>query len=88
MDHLKRVMLDMIQSRFPLEPTPISEDLQTIRLPLGFLSLRLDNWRAPKVRKVNVMRTTVKLPRLTSWPWRYTLTISMTYRCWQSIFHA
>lgn len=64
MDRLKNSMLAMIQERYPLEPTPIPEDLRTIRLPLGFVTIGLDNWRAPKVRKVNVMRSTVKLPRL------------------------
>jgi hypothetical protein len=64
MDQLKNVMLEMIRSRYPLEPTPIPDDLQNIRLPLGFLTLRLNNWRAPKIRKVNVMRSTIKLPRL------------------------
>jgi 15,16-dihydrobiliverdin:ferredoxin oxidoreductase len=64
MDQLKDKMLAMIQGRYPLEPTPIPEDLRLIRLPLGFMTLQLDNWRAPKVRKVNVMRSKVKLPRL------------------------
>ena len=54
----------MIQERYSLEPTPIPEDLRAIRLPLGFVTIGLDNWRAPKVRKVNVMRSAVKLPRL------------------------
>ena len=56
MDQLKDTMLAMIQERYPMEPTPVPDDLQTIRLPLGFLTMRLDNWRAPKIRKVNVMR--------------------------------
>jgi len=64
MDQLKDTMLDMIQQRYPLEPTPVPDDLQKIRLPLGFLSMQLYNWRAPKIRKVNVMRSTVKFPRL------------------------
>ncbi len=64
MDHLKDAMLAMIRERYPLEPTFVPEDLRHIRLPLGFMTLRLDNWRAPKVRKVNVMRSSVKLPRL------------------------
>jgi len=64
MEELKNTMLEMIQERYPLEPTPVPEDLQTIRLPLGFLSLHLNNWRASKIRKVNVMRSTVKFPRL------------------------
>ena len=64
MEQLKNRMLAMIQERYPLEPTPVPEDLRTIRLPLGFVTIGLDNWRAPKVRKVNVMRSTVKLPRL------------------------
>ncbi len=64
MDQLKDSMLAMIQQRYPLEPTPVPDDLRLIRLPLGFMTLRLDNWRAPRVRKVNVMRSSVKLPRL------------------------
>lgn len=64
MDQLKDTMLAMIQERYPLEPTPVPEDVRSIRLPLGFMTLKLDNWRAPKVRKVNVMRSSVKFPRL------------------------
>jgi len=64
MDQPRKNMLDMIQQRYALSPTPVPEDLQTIRLPLGFLALQLYNWRAPKIRKVNVMRSTVKFPRL------------------------
>jgi 15,16-dihydrobiliverdin:ferredoxin oxidoreductase len=64
MDQLKNTMLAMIQERYPLEPTFVPEDLREIRLPLGFMTLQLDNWRAPRVRKVNVMCSKVKLPRL------------------------
>jgi len=64
MDHLIDSMLALIQDRYPLEPTAVPEDLREIRLPLGFMTLRLNNWRAPKVRKVNTMRSNVKLPRL------------------------
>ena len=64
MEQLKKRMLEMIQQRYPLEPTPVPEDLRDIRLPLGFVTLQLYNWRTAKVRKVNVMRSAVKLPRL------------------------
>jgi len=64
MDQLKDIMLTTIQDRYPLEPTFVPDDLRSIRLPLGFMTLQLNNWRASKVRKVNVMRSSVKLPRL------------------------
>lgn len=64
MEDLKNTMLEMIRERYPLEPTPVPDDLSTIRLPLGVVTLQLDNWRAPKVRKVNVMRSAVKVPHL------------------------
>jgi len=64
MDHFIDSMIAMVQARYPLEPTPVPDDLREIRLPLGFMTLRLNNWRAPKVRKVNTMRSNVKLPRL------------------------
>jgi hypothetical protein len=64
MEQFKNTMLEMIQERYPLEETPVPEDLRDIRLPLGFITLQLYNWRTAKVRKVNVMRSAVKLPRL------------------------
>ena len=38
-------MLEMIQERYSLEVIPVPEDLRMIRLPLGFVTLQLDNWR-------------------------------------------
>lgn len=64
MEQLKNTMLEMIQERYPLEVTPVPEDLRDIRLPLGFVKMQLYNWRASKIRKVNIMRSAVKLPRL------------------------
>ena len=39
MEQLKNTMLEMIQERYPLEPTPVPEDLRAIRLPLGFVTI-------------------------------------------------
>jgi hypothetical protein len=64
MDELKQKMLDMIGPRYPLEPLPVAEDLQEIRLPLGYLKMNLYNWRTNKVRKVNIMRSAIKVPKL------------------------
>jgi 15,16-dihydrobiliverdin:ferredoxin oxidoreductase len=64
MEQLQKKMLEMIQERYPLEPTHVPDDLRVIHLPLGFMKMQLDNWRTEKVRKVNVMRSKVKLPRL------------------------
>ncbi len=64
MDQLKQDMLDMIEPRYPLEPTPIDDDLREIRLPLGYLKMNLFNWRTRKVRKVNMMRSSILVPKL------------------------
>ena len=44
-EQLKNRMLEMIQERYSLEVIPVPEDLRMIRLPLGFVTLQLDNWR-------------------------------------------
>lgn len=64
MDTLKDTLLEQLRRRSSLEPTPIAPDLQDIRLPLGFLKMRLDNWKTARVRKVNMMRCTVVVPKL------------------------
>ena len=64
MEALKAKMLRDLENRYSLEPTPIDDDLREIKLPLGLMKLNLFNWRMEKVRKVNIMRTSVKMPSL------------------------
>lgn len=64
MNTLKDTLLEQLRRRAALEPTPIAPDLQDIRLPMGFLKMRLDNWKTTRVRKVNMMRCTVVVPKL------------------------
>ncbi len=64
MEDLENRILNQLESRYHLEPLPISEELREIKLPLGYLKLNMRNWRMGKVRKISVMRCTVLLPRL------------------------
>jgi hypothetical protein len=64
MEALNNRIMDQLESRYALEPLPIDEDLREIKLPLGYMKMNLYNWSMEKVRKVNVMRTSVKMPNL------------------------
>jgi len=64
MEALKNRIMDHLESRYALEPLPIDEDLREIKLPLGYMKMNLYNWSMEKVRKVNVMRSSVKMPSL------------------------
>ena len=64
MDKLHQEILARIGSRYPLEPLPVPEEVREIKRPLGLLTLNMYNWRAPKLRKVSVMRGSVRVPEL------------------------
>jgi len=64
MEELKNKIVSHLESRYGLEPTFIPEELREIRLPLGVFKMYMYNWRMEKVRKISVMRTTVRIPRL------------------------
>jgi hypothetical protein len=64
MEALKNKIMDHLESRYALEPLPIAQDLREIKLPLGYMKMNLYNWSMEKVRKVNVMRSSVKMPSL------------------------
>ncbi len=64
MEALAKKMLDHLEARYKLEPLPIDDDLKEIKLPLGYMKMNLYNWSMEKVRKVNVMRSRVKIPNL------------------------
>lgn len=64
MEALKNKLLSHLEDRYTLQPTPISQDLQTIKRFLGTFRMNLYNWRFEKVRKVSMMRCTIRIPHL------------------------
>ncbi len=64
MEQLKSEMLSILKDRYALTSTPVPDDLREIRLPLGALVLNMYNWRMDRVRKISVMRTSIKIPKL------------------------
>ena len=64
MEALAKKILDHLEGRYKLEPLPIDDDLKEIKLPLGYMKMNLYNWSMEKVRKVNVMRSRIKIPSL------------------------
>lgn len=64
MDELKNKMVSHLEGRYMLQPIPIPEDLTKIKRFFGMFQLNLFNWRFEKVRKVNMMRCTVRVPHL------------------------
>lgn len=64
METLGNEMLAHLESRYRLEPIPVPEDLKGIKRFLGLLKLNLYNWKMEKVRKVSVMRLSLRIPHL------------------------
>jgi hypothetical protein len=64
MEALHNRIMDQLESRYALAPLPIDDDLREIKLPLGYMKMNLYNWGMEKVRKINVMRSRVKIPSL------------------------
>ena len=64
MEELKSRILSHLGKRYTLQPTPIPEDLKEIKRFLGMFRLNMYNWSFEKVRKVSMMRCTVRVPHL------------------------
>jgi 15,16-dihydrobiliverdin:ferredoxin oxidoreductase len=52
MDEFLEMALKQIEKKFPIEPIPLPEELQRIKLPLGLIDLQCYNWKAAKMRKI------------------------------------
>ena len=64
MEELFRQMMTMLEEQGDLQPLPIADDLRQIRRPLGMINLNMYNWEMEKVRKISVMRATMRIPTL------------------------
>ncbi len=64
MDNLKNKIMSHLESRYTLEPLPVPEDLKEIKRFLGVFKLNMYNWKMEKVRKISVMRCSVRVPGL------------------------
>ena len=64
MEELKNRILSHLEGRYTLQPTSIPEDLKEIKRFWGMFRLNMFNWRLEKVRKVSIMRCTVRVPHL------------------------
>jgi hypothetical protein len=64
MEELKNRILSHLEGRYTLQPTSIPEDLKEIKRFWGMFQLNMYNWRLEKVRKVSIMRCTVRVPHL------------------------
>lgn len=64
MDNLKNKILSKLESGYTLEPLPVPDDLKEIKRFLGVFKLNMYNWKMEKVRKISVMRCSVRVPGL------------------------
>lgn len=64
MNALKNSILSDLESRYILKPLAVPEDLKEIKRFLGVFQMNLYNWEMDKVRKINIMRCSVKVPGL------------------------
>ena len=64
MDELKKKIMTQLKSRYTLEQTFVPEDLKEIKRFLGAFKLNVYNWKMEKVRKISVMRCSVRIPSL------------------------
>ena len=64
MDELKKKIMSQLESRYTLEQTFVPDDLKEIKRFLGVFKLNMYNWKMEKVRKISVMRCSVRVPGL------------------------
>jgi 15,16-dihydrobiliverdin:ferredoxin oxidoreductase len=64
MDKLKNKIISHLESRYTLDPLPVPDDLKEIKRFLGVFKLNMYNWKMEKVRKISVMRCSVRVPGL------------------------
>ena len=64
MDELKKKIMSQLESRYALEQTFVPDDLKEIKRFLGVFKLNMYNWKMEKVRKISVMRCSVRVPGL------------------------
>jgi len=64
METLKNNILSQLESRYTIEPIPVPEDLKEIKRFLGVFKLNMYNWKMEKIRKISIMRCSVKVPGL------------------------
>ncbi|MCK5513836.1 MAG: hypothetical protein KAJ00_05005 [Deltaproteobacteria bacterium] len=64
MEELKNRILSHLEGKYTLRPTSIPKDLKEIKRFLGIFQLNMYNWRLEKVRKISMMRCTVRVPHL------------------------
>jgi hypothetical protein len=64
MDNLKNKIMAHLESRYTIEPLPVPDDLKEIKRFLGVFKLNMYNWKMEKVRKISVMRCSVRVPGL------------------------
>ncbi|MBW2553526.1 MAG: hypothetical protein KAS98_00920 [Deltaproteobacteria bacterium] len=64
MEELKNRILSHLEGKYTLRPTSIPKDLKEIKRFWGIFQLNMYNWRLEKVRKISMMRCTVRVPHL------------------------
>jgi hypothetical protein len=64
MEALKNKIISHLEERYDLEPMFIPEDLREIKRFLGVFRLNMYNWRMEKVKKISIMRCSVRIPAL------------------------
>lgn len=64
METLRNEIISLLESRYTLEPTPVPEDLREINRLMGLMKINMYNWKMEKVRKISIMRLSVRVPQL------------------------
>ncbi len=64
MENLKNKIMAHLEARYTLDPISVPDDLKEIKRFLGVFKLNMYNWKMEKVRKISVMRCSVRVPGL------------------------
>jgi len=64
LEKLKNKIMSHLESRYTLETLSVPDDLKEIKRFLGVFKLNMYNWKMEKVRKISVMRCSVRVPSL------------------------
>ncbi len=64
MESLYLRILQHLEDKYELEPLAVPEDVREIKRLGGAFKLNMYNWRMEKIRKISIMRCSIRIPKL------------------------
>ena len=64
MENVYNKILQHLEKKYELEPLAVPKDVREIRRLAGTFKLNMYNWRMEKIRKITIMRCSIRIPKL------------------------